>query len=344
MRGSAARKRISVLMCDESAACNSHWYIQPKESTINRVHRVTSDWSCEAYIILPQIDDEQCHTQTHTHTHTQLKKQAQLTTRSSCLRHVSAAEHHNVEQYSRTGRTNPESNNQSWKLSRTFLRCQVFEQLLKIPNITPNIIRSSDPFSTVSPIVNIGATLLLCAWPGNNHGLSLTHIQFHPQKLTPLANLAEVMIHRFCYCNSNACGWHNSYQNGVVGITNQQIFKNIETSEVFRRNKYRHKSLPYGIHDTTLTSFLRQPSTIPFYDRFDRNCEENTKNANWLQTTHAVPPIPTERSLWRIPWVNSIRGCDEVNLHNPTSRLLSNALCNVWDTHESTSQVLWAFR
>ena len=193
-----------------------------------------------------------------------------------------------AEQYSKTGRTNPESNNLSWKLSRTYSRYQVFEKLLwkpgekyfsKVnlePNVPLNITRLLESFSTVSPIVNVGARLLHCAWPVNNHGLSLTRIQFHPQTVIPLANLYEVTIQRFFYSNSDAWGWHNSYQSGVVGITDQQILQNGENFEVFRRNLYRHKTLPHSIHDTTLASLARHLSTIPFYDQFDRNCADNT--------------------------------------------------------------------
>ena len=33
-----------------------------------------------------------------------------------------------------------------------------------------------------------------CAWPGDYHSLSLTRIQFHPPKVTPLTNLQEVTV------------------------------------------------------------------------------------------------------------------------------------------------------
>ena len=41
--GSAARRRISVPMCDHSTACNPHQHIRHRKSTIKRVHRVTAD-------------------------------------------------------------------------------------------------------------------------------------------------------------------------------------------------------------------------------------------------------------------------------------------------------------
>ena len=68
-----------------------------------------------------------------------LRKQAPLTTRSSSLRSVSAAEHHTAEQYSQTGRTNPQkhlprSNIQYHRiLARTSSRYQFFEKLLWKP-------------------------------------------------------------------------------------------------------------------------------------------------------------------------------------------------------------------
>ena len=40
LRGSAARKGISVPICDHSAACNPHQDIRHRQSTIKRVQRV----------------------------------------------------------------------------------------------------------------------------------------------------------------------------------------------------------------------------------------------------------------------------------------------------------------
>ena len=60
LRGSAARRCISVPMCDQSTACNPHWHIWSRQSNIKRVHRVTPD--IIKHTGLPRIDDEQCHT------------------------------------------------------------------------------------------------------------------------------------------------------------------------------------------------------------------------------------------------------------------------------------------
>ena len=43
LRGSAASQCISLPMCDQSTACNPHWHIWSRKSTIKRVHRVTPD-------------------------------------------------------------------------------------------------------------------------------------------------------------------------------------------------------------------------------------------------------------------------------------------------------------
>ena len=54
------------------------------------------------------------------------KKQAPLTTRSSSLRYVSAAEHHTAEQYSKTGKTKHQEHlpmsNLSWNTRQDFLK------------------------------------------------------------------------------------------------------------------------------------------------------------------------------------------------------------------------------
>ena len=63
-------------------------------------------------------------------------------------------------------------------------------------NDTPNITRSSDSLSTVPPIVNTGDGMH-CARPGDYHSLSLTHIKFHPQKVTPLTNLDDITAQNF---------------------------------------------------------------------------------------------------------------------------------------------------
>ena len=65
-----------------------------------------------------------------------------------------------------------------------------------------------------------------CALPGDYHSLILTYIQFYRPKVTPLTNLDEVAAQGLCYSNFNAWGCHNSYQSGVIGITDQFILQN----------------------------------------------------------------------------------------------------------------------
>ena len=60
----------------------------------------------------------------------------------------------------------------------------------------------------------------------NYHSLGLTRIEFYFPKVTSLTDPAEVTAQGLCYCNSNACGWHNSYQNGVISMTYQVILQN----------------------------------------------------------------------------------------------------------------------
>ena len=45
---------------------------------------------------------------------------------------------------------------------------------------------------------------------GPYHSLSLTRIEFHHPKVTPLAKIQKVTAQELYYCNSNAWGWHNS--------------------------------------------------------------------------------------------------------------------------------------
>ena len=93
-----------------------------------------------------------------------------LTARSSSLRCVSAAEHQTAEQYSQTGRTKPRQHlprsDLSWNTRQEFLKIpslweaametaqRCFSKVILESNVTHNITRSSDSFSTVPPIVN----------------------------------------------------------------------------------------------------------------------------------------------------------------------------------------------
>ena len=108
-----------------------------------------------------------------THSNTPpVRNRSPLIAQSSSLRCVSAAEHQTAEQYSKTGRTKPRKHLQrsylSWNTRQDFLKIpslweatletewRCFSKVIFGLNITPNITRSSDSFSTVPPIVNEG--------------------------------------------------------------------------------------------------------------------------------------------------------------------------------------------
>ena len=76
----------------------------------------------------------------------------------------------------------------------------------------------------------------------------------------------------------------------------------------------------------TLTSLLLQPSTITCWDRLDRNC---------VNIGSIEPPIPTEQSLFRIPWwlIQSKAALKSINTILASSPF-SNTLFSVSYTHK----------
>ena len=123
------------------------------------IHHTATEWRCA---MLPQ-----------TNTYAVIKLEP-LITRSICssLRCVSAAEHHTAEHYTKADRIKLRKH-----LSRSSLQLNTGQDFLKAPslwvvaleterrcfsniilesNVTPNIPRSSDSFSTVQPIVHGG--------------------------------------------------------------------------------------------------------------------------------------------------------------------------------------------
>ena len=107
-----------------------------------------------------------------------VRNRSPLTARSSSLRCVSAADHHTAEQYSKTGRKKPQkqlpSRDLSWNTRHDFLKIpnlreaslenerRYFSKVILESNVTPNITRLSESFSTVPPIVNGGTGDALC--------------------------------------------------------------------------------------------------------------------------------------------------------------------------------------
>ena len=101
-----------------------------------------------------------------------VRNKSPLTARSSSLRCVLAAEQYTAEQYSKTGRTKPRKhlprNDLLWNTRQDFLKIPslweaaleteriCFSKVILESNVTPNITRSSDAFSTVPRIVNVG--------------------------------------------------------------------------------------------------------------------------------------------------------------------------------------------
>ena len=150
-------------MCDQSTACNPHWHIRSKLSYIKRVHRITPD-------LINHTKD--CHGSTMSNVRGKktVRSQAPLTARSSSFSSVSATEHQTAEQYSKTGKTKPRKHlprsDLSWNTRQDFLKIpslweaaleterRCFSKVILESNITPNITRSSDSFSTVPSIVN----------------------------------------------------------------------------------------------------------------------------------------------------------------------------------------------
>ena len=82
--------------------------------------------------------------------------------------------------------------------------------------VTPNITRSSDSLCTVTSIVNGGDWRCIVRDLQTIIVLVLLAFSFVPQRSHHSPTLPRL---RICYCNSNAWGWHNSHQSGVITIT-----------------------------------------------------------------------------------------------------------------------------
>ena len=133
-----------------------------------------------------------------------------MTTRSSSFRCVSAAEHHTTEQDSKTGQTKIRKH-----LARSNLSLNTRQDLLKIPSFWDaameterrcfsNVHLGIKCLSQYNKVVRLlqhssansscGRLGMHCAWLGDHESLSLTRIQFHLSKVTPLTNLAKVSV------------------------------------------------------------------------------------------------------------------------------------------------------
>ena len=144
-----------------------------------------------------------------------VRNQASLTAWSSNLRCVPTAEHHAAEQYSKTLRKKNEkkTGNLSWNTHQDFFKIpslreaaleteqRCFSKVILESNVTPNITRSSDAFSTVLPnegdwgciVRDLKAIIVLV----------LLTFNFIPQRSHHSLTLPRSRI-RDSYCNSDA--------------------------------------------------------------------------------------------------------------------------------------------
>ena len=171
---------------------------------------------------------------------TTVRNRAPLTSRSRSLRCVSAAEHHTAEQYSKTGRTKPRKQLQrsdpSWNTSHypedtKSLRSSSGSRAKMLLKGHLGIKCESQYHKVVwflqysSPLVNGGD------WGGIMRNrktivvLVLLVFNFIPDMSHHSLTLPRSRI-KDSYCNSDAWGWHNSQQSGVISITDQLIFQN----------------------------------------------------------------------------------------------------------------------
>ena len=63
----------------------------------------------------------------------------------------------------------------------------------------------------------------------------------YPRYVYPLTDLADVTVKALCYCNSNAWGWDNSFESGVISIIDMLILeygKKLDTHFVFTYYRY----------------------------------------------------------------------------------------------------------
>ena len=105
-----------------------------------------------------------------------------------------------------------------------------------------------------------------------------------------------------------------------------------KSSDLYRRNNNGSITLPCITPDTMLASFLWQQSTITFCDRFDRNC-------HYILTKHQTSNTLRTELIENFPTVDAIKGCSEINLHDPIPLAHSPMHFAVYGTHKSASEV-----
>ena len=176
---------------------------------------------------------------------------APLTAWSSSLRCVTAAEQRTAEQYSKTGRTKlrkhlPRSD-LSWNTRQDFFKIaslweaaleterRCYSKVILESNVTPNITRLSDSFSTVPPTVN-----------GGYWGCIVRDLDFITQRSHRSLTLPRSQIRNSASVTlTPAWGWHNRHQSGVFSITDQLIFQNGKKLRSVQWNNDGPKTLPH---------------------------------------------------------------------------------------------------
>ena len=135
-------------------------------------------------------------------------------------------------------------------------------------NVTPNMTRSTDSFSTVPTIVNGGDWDCLVSDLETIIVLVLFAFNFIYQRSHQSLTLPRPRIR-----DSATVTLTSGDGTTEIKVSHQHnhqlIFQNGIKSEVYRRKNIVAKTLPCGTTDTTLTSLLGQPSTITCCDRFD---------------------------------------------------------------------------
>ena len=84
-----------------------------------------------------------------------------------------------------------------------------------------------------------------------------------------------------------------------------------------------------------------QHSDVTFLKEFQQclNSRYLTSTCLSLYTLHRTSITQRAEPIENVLTVNPIKGCTEINLHDPSLLRLSNALCNVWDMQTGASQV-----
>ena len=246
-------------MWNPSTSCNPHRHIRHRYCTIMWVHRFIPDLIM--HIINNHGTDRWC---ARWHSNTPKLRNWHHSLHGPV---VCAYLHH---------RKDLPRSNLSWNICQDFPKipslwnCSADRAKIRLKShleskVTPKVSISSDSFSTVPPInaddwgciVRDRETIIISV---------LLSFSFIPQRSYHSLTLTRSLL---CNCNSKAWGRHNSYQCGVIDITDQLILQN---GKKLRSVQELPKHCP-AVLLTTLTSLFRQASAITCSDLFDGNCD-----------------------------------------------------------------------